>query len=144
MEREVGGGIGMGNTCKPMAVSFQCMTKFTTNKKKKKKLSLSPLYFNKTLLHRSSERSSLVSGPGLNSSPPEAKNPGVLSFSNNLSEGYSVAPWVTSEEEQKSGKGLNGEQLDISLGCHQVYSWVHLHPALVIERRKPVMRHLCQ
>ena len=37
MEREVGGGIGMGNTCKPMAVSFQCMTKFTTKKKKKKK-----------------------------------------------------------------------------------------------------------
>ena len=30
MEREVGGGIGMGNTCKPMAVSFQCMTKSTT------------------------------------------------------------------------------------------------------------------
>ena len=37
MEREVGGGIGMGNTCKPMAVSFQCMTKFTTNKKKGKR-----------------------------------------------------------------------------------------------------------
>ena len=36
MEREVGGGIGMGNTCKPMAVSFQCMTKFTTNKKKER------------------------------------------------------------------------------------------------------------
>ena len=35
VEREVGGGIGMGNTCKPMAVSFQCMTKSTTNKKKK-------------------------------------------------------------------------------------------------------------
>ena len=33
----MGGGIGMGNTCKPMAVSFQCTTKFTTNKKKKKK-----------------------------------------------------------------------------------------------------------
>ena len=32
MGREVGGGIGMGNTCKPMAVSFQCMTKSTTNK----------------------------------------------------------------------------------------------------------------
>ena len=28
----------MGNTCKPMAVLFQCMTKFTTNKKKKKKV----------------------------------------------------------------------------------------------------------
>ena len=38
MKRDVGGGIGMGNTCKPMAVSFQCMTKFTTNKKKKKKV----------------------------------------------------------------------------------------------------------
>ena len=37
MEREVEGGIGMGNTCKPMAVSFQCMTKSTTNKKKKLK-----------------------------------------------------------------------------------------------------------
>ena len=51
MEREVGGGIGMGNTCKPMAVSFQCMTKSTTiiiiiviiikEKKKKEILSLS-------------------------------------------------------------------------------------------------------
>ena len=36
VEREVGGGLGMGNTCKPMAVSFQCMTKFTTNKNKTK------------------------------------------------------------------------------------------------------------
>ena len=35
MEREVGGVIGMGNTCKPMADSFQCMTKSTTIKKKK-------------------------------------------------------------------------------------------------------------
>ena len=44
------------------------------------KLSLSPLYFNKTL------PSSLVSGPGLNSSPPGAKNPGVFAwFNNNLS-----------------------------------------------------------
>ena len=35
------------------------------------------LYFNTTLLHKSSERSSLVSGPGLNSSL-EAKSPGVF------------------------------------------------------------------
>ena len=46
MEREVGEGIGMGNTCKPMAVSFQCMTKVTTNKKnnnnKKKKKERNP------------------------------------------------------------------------------------------------------
>ena len=33
----MGGGIGMGNTCRPMAVSFQCMTKSTTIKKNKKK-----------------------------------------------------------------------------------------------------------
>ena len=31
-----GRGFGMRNTCKLMAVSFQCMTKFTTNKKEKK------------------------------------------------------------------------------------------------------------
>ena len=30
MEREVGGGIGMGNTCKSMADSCQCMEKTTT------------------------------------------------------------------------------------------------------------------
>ena len=36
VEREVGGGIRMGNTCKPMADSFQCMTKPTTIKKLKK------------------------------------------------------------------------------------------------------------
>ena len=52
MEREVGGGIGMGNTCKPMAVSFQCMTKSTTIKKKKinklKKKEL--IYWKKTLM----------------------------------------------------------------------------------------------
>ena len=33
VEREVGGGIGMGNTCKPMALSFQYMTKSNTIKK---------------------------------------------------------------------------------------------------------------
>ena len=32
------GGIGMGKTCEPKFFSFQCMTKFTTNIKKKKKL----------------------------------------------------------------------------------------------------------
>ena len=30
VEREVGGGIGMGNTCKSMADSRQCMIKTTT------------------------------------------------------------------------------------------------------------------
>ena len=29
VERKVGWGIGMGNTCKSMADSFQCMTKTT-------------------------------------------------------------------------------------------------------------------
>ena len=55
MEREVGGGIGMGNTCKPMAVSLQCMTKSTkikkiiiikkkTEKKNSKKIYSSSMY----------------------------------------------------------------------------------------------------
>ena len=30
VEREVGGGVGMGNTCKSMVDSCQCMTKTTT------------------------------------------------------------------------------------------------------------------
>ena len=30
VEREVGGGIGMVNTCKPLADSRQCMTETTT------------------------------------------------------------------------------------------------------------------
>ena len=30
VEREVGGGIGMGNTCNSIADSSQCMTKITT------------------------------------------------------------------------------------------------------------------
>ena len=30
VEREVGGGIGMGNTCRSMADSCQCMTETTT------------------------------------------------------------------------------------------------------------------
>ena len=37
VEREVGGGIGMGNTCKSMADSCQCMTKTTTIKEKQLK-----------------------------------------------------------------------------------------------------------
>ena len=37
MEREVGGGLGMGNTCKSMGDSFQCVTKPTTIKKNKNK-----------------------------------------------------------------------------------------------------------
>ena len=36
-----GRGIGMGNTCKPMAVSFQCITKLTTKKKKRIKEEIS-------------------------------------------------------------------------------------------------------
>ena len=35
MGREVGGGIGIGNTCKSMADSCQCMAKTTTIKEKK-------------------------------------------------------------------------------------------------------------
>ena len=40
--------------------------------------SLSLLYFNNTLFHKSSERSSLITGPRLNSSTLEAKNWGIF------------------------------------------------------------------
>ena len=36
------------------------------------------VYFNKTVLHKSSEWSNLIIGPGLNSSRPDAKNPRVF------------------------------------------------------------------
>ena len=42
----MGGGIGMGNTCKPMADSFQYVTKFTTNKKKKRIVLKGEYYLN--------------------------------------------------------------------------------------------------
>ena len=38
MDREVGEGIGMGNTCKSMADSCQCMARTTTIKKTKKQI----------------------------------------------------------------------------------------------------------
>ena len=40
----------MGKTCEPKAFSFQCMTKFTTNKKKKdKKNAMGDFYVRKLL-----------------------------------------------------------------------------------------------
>jgi len=49
-------------------------------------------------------------------------SPGSL-ISGGIPEGYSVALRVASEEEQKLDKGFNDEELDINLGCHQVYPW---------------------
>ena len=49
MEREGRGGIGMGNTCKPMAVSFQCMTKSTTIKKKEREKKRTHIYICKCI-----------------------------------------------------------------------------------------------
>ena len=49
------------------------------------------LYFNKTSLHKSSEWSSLVTGPRLNSSPPEAKNPGIFHGS---ATAFQCQPWI--------------------------------------------------
>ena len=34
---------------------------------------------------------------------------------------YHIPLQVASEDEQKSGKGLNGEELDSNLGCLEVY-----------------------
>ena len=70
MEREVGGGIGigMGNTCKPMAVSFQCMTKSTTIKKNnnnnnKKKTTAYPSFTKQNHLIRQEMTPALILQP---------------------------------------------------------------------------------
>ena len=55
--REVGGGIRMGKTCEPKAFSFQCMSKFTTNKKKKDTAQF-PMLLRKSLLFSCFKRSS--------------------------------------------------------------------------------------
>ena len=80
----MGGGIGMGNTCKPMAVSFQCMTKFTTNKQKKKKK-----HRNAGLIPRS-ERS-----PGVGNGKP-------LQYSSQENSMERGAWWPTVHEAAKS------------------------------------------
>ena len=38
-------------------------------------------------------------------------------------ESYTASPQVVSVEKGKSNKGLGGMELEITLGCHQVYSW---------------------
>ena len=38
-------------------------------------------------------------------------------------ESYTASPQVVSVEKGKSNKGLGGMELEINLGCHQVYSW---------------------
>ena len=58
-------------------------------------LSLSLLYFNKTLLHKSTEWSCLISGPRLNSSPPEAKNPSVFLGST------TIFQWLKSDQSSE-------------------------------------------
>ena len=47
---------------------------------------------------------------------------GLLSLGG-IPEGYFAALWVASEEEWKSDTGFNGKELNINLGCHQVYPW---------------------
>ena len=44
MGKDVGGGIGLGNTCKSMADSCQCMAKTTTIKKNKRNKKLTSLH----------------------------------------------------------------------------------------------------
>lgn len=55
---------------------------------------------------------------------------------------YHIPLRVASEEEQKSGKGFNGEELYISLGCHQVSLLVHLHHASVVEQGGMTVRQI--
>ena len=72
-------------------------------------LSLSPLHFNKTLLHKSSERSILVSGPGLNSSL-EAKNPGVFAWFSNT-ESFTPLNYILKNWDRFDPQGLKKTHL---------------------------------
>ena len=47
---------------------------------------------------------------------------GVLAWET-FQESYSAPPQVASEEKGTSNKGLGGKELEINLGCHQVYPW---------------------
>ena len=40
---------------------------------------------------------------------------------------------MVSEEKGKSDKGLGGKELEINMGCHQVYPWTSPPPCLVVE-----------
>ena len=73
MEREVGGGIGMGNTCKPMADSFQCMTKSTTIKKKKFNVGL---LISTSLVAQTEKRPSVYNAGDLGLIPGSGRFPG--------------------------------------------------------------------
>ena len=47
--------------------------------------------------------------------------PLVVSCLEDILEDYSALPWVALQKRGKSSQGVNGEELDINLGCHQVH-----------------------
>ena len=61
-------------------------------------------------------RSGIYSGP-CTGMQEVGISPGSLSLGG-IPKGYSLEPWVASEEEQKSDRNFNGKELDINLGCH--------------------------
>ena len=71
-------GVGLVGSLQSPDILWIHWRVYTSIDNTSKRVLLSPLYFNKALLHKSYEQSSLVSGPGLNSSPLETKNPGVF------------------------------------------------------------------
>ena len=88
----------------------------------------------KTLLHKSSEWSSLISGPRLNSSPPEAKNPSVFCVGSNL------LSWGLIQDSSGQGKDAwilvlcsSSEHVFcctlLTLQCACVNEWHTLHEA---------------
>ena len=88
---------------------------------------MSLLYFNKTSLHKSSKQSSLISGPRLNSSPSEAKNPGIFHGSaTTFQSGYrsyvcDVGPYIL--------QGSTSFQIICSVLslCPFIYTYIYIH-----------------
>ena len=73
--------------------------------------------YNSPLLLRSGLCSGMYVGTRNTDASPRSPSLG------NILGNYSAPPQVASEEMGKSNTGVGGKELDINLGCHQVYPW---------------------
>ena len=125
----------MGNTCKPMAVSFQCVTKFTTEKKKKE-MGLST---RKRALTRSESSGTLVSDLPASrnvsskylllapSPPPSSAASGVLLWQPELRQKVQKKTERSTERSTTSTMVVNRlwfVQLELKPGCQMQFAFL--------------------
>ena len=108
-------------TCKggTLSAPFWCL---------RQKLCLSLSYFTKMVLYKSSERSSLVTGPRLNPSPPEAKNPSVFHGSATTFQSFPEATWhrIPHQTSERQTSALRPGSARCTQQVHYCYfKWVN-------------------